>query len=282
MGRRGIPVIDHHASEIILERHRSIDPYLRLPSSTIKDPTISWKSLGMLAYMLDLPPDWKFRHSHLAALRKGIGHGNGRDAVSSVVKELQTAGYLQIEIQRKQGKFHQQVWHVADRPIFKSGNGQDLKPKPASPDPVNPNPEMQDAENPTLHTMCKKHYSPLVESETVNKARKIQSGVGVSGKHVFIVDPATNIHYEQGNLPDAQALALIKQFPAAQIRDAATRAQKQDDRGRAFPSATLRELKKYSGSLSHDAPAWATMESNPPNVVIVGECLEAEFTEDDE
>jgi hypothetical protein len=238
----------------------------------------------MLVYMLDLPSDWTFRLEHLSQLRKSVGHGNGRDAVSAVVKELQDAGYLRIEIQRKSGRFHTPVWHVADRPIFRSRDKRGPEPGPDFPDAVKPAPEIQGAENPSLHTTDRKHYSSLLESGGGKSTRRSSagSGVGRKQKHLFLRDPTTNIHYEQGNLPDTQALALIKRFSSEQIQQAVERAQRQDDRGRAFPSATLRQLNKVSRGSSEGAPAWATMDKNPPVVAAAGEYIEAEFTEEEE
>ncbi len=277
-------MIEKDESEIILETHRSVDPFLRLPSSTIQDRSIGWRGLGMLTYMLDLPTDWKFRLNHLAALRKNVGHGNGRDAVSAVVKELQDAGYLRIETQRRSGRFYEQVWHVADRPIFKLSDEQGSAPQTDSPGAAKSKPEMQDAENPSLHTRCKKHYSSALESGGDRKAKRSSAGFGVEGKkkHLFIVDPATNIHFEQGNLPDSQALALIREFPTRQIKEAVVCAQRLDNRGRAFPSATLRALRKMSGCSSGEAPAWATMGENSLTSASAGGCFEGEFTEERE
>lgn len=272
-------------SEVILETYRSVDPYLRLPSSTIKDCSIGWRGLGMLTYMLDLPADWRFRLNHLAALRKNVGHGNGRDAVSAVVKELQDAGYLRIEIQRKNGQFNAQVWHVADRPIFKSTDEQGSEPITDFPDAVKPAQAIQDADNPPLHTKYKTHYSSPLESGGGKSTQRSGGGSGAERKkkHVFLLDPTTKIHFEQGNLPDAQALALIREFPTAQIEDAVVRAQRLDDRGRAFPSATLRALRKMSGCSLDAAPAWATMGKNSlTSASVRGGCFEGEFMEEHE
>lgn len=284
MEKTGVVMIEKSESEIILETHRSVDPFLRLPSSTIKDRSIGWRGLGMLVYMLDLPADWKFRLNHLAGTRKRVGHGNGRDAVSAVLKELQEAGYLLIEIQRKNGRFDAQVWHVADRPIFKSNDEQGSGPETDSPGPAKSKAEIPDGEKPTLHTRYKKHYSSPLESGVERKIRRSSAGFGAEGKkkHVFLLDPATNIHFEQGNLPDAQALALIGEFPTAQIEEAVVRAQRLDDRGRAFPSATLRALRKMSGCSSGEAPAWATMDQDSLKSGSGGVCFEGEFMEEKE
>lgn len=66
----------HQDPEIRIEKNRSPDPFLRMPSETVKDPRLGWRALGILAYMLDLPDDWVFRLSHLSRRREG--HGNGR------------------------------------------------------------------------------------------------------------------------------------------------------------------------------------------------------------
>lgn len=108
---------DQQDQEIGLNIHRGIDPYLRMPSATINDRGLGWRALGILTFMLNLPPNWKFRLSNLSKRR--AGHGNGRSGISAGMKELVAAGYLKIEMDRLRGRSIGAVWHVADHPKFK-------------------------------------------------------------------------------------------------------------------------------------------------------------------
>lgn len=106
---------------ITIVRHFSDDPYVRLPRDTAQDSHIGWRALGMLTYMLSLPPDWIFYLSHLAGRREG--HGNGRAAATAALKELQELGYLKIERARLAGRITGTVWHLSDLPIFQQNPG---------------------------------------------------------------------------------------------------------------------------------------------------------------
>ncbi|MFH1819346.1 MAG: hypothetical protein ABIK08_19680 [Pseudomonadota bacterium] len=103
--------------EIEIRAHRAVDPYLRVLSTTVRDESIGWRALGILAYMLNMSAGWKFRLSHLGS-RRG-GHGNGRAGTSAALKELGAAGYLKIERVREAGRIARTIWHIADRPIFR-------------------------------------------------------------------------------------------------------------------------------------------------------------------
>lgn len=84
---------------------------------------------------------------HLA--KKGIAkgkHGCGRDAVRSIVQELQLEGYLQIHKEREKGRFLRTVWFLSEEPSRNEANS----PQADFPLTVNPPREKSVVENPPL------------------------------------------------------------------------------------------------------------------------------------
>lgn len=63
--------------------------YTRITNATLQDPTISRQAKGLLVEMLSYPDEWQFYQSHLTACSV-----DGKDKLSSALKELEHAGYL--------------------------------------------------------------------------------------------------------------------------------------------------------------------------------------------
>jgi hypothetical protein len=92
---------------------KRVRPYTKLYSSTIRDQRISYRALGVLLMLLDLPEDWTVRAENLAA-----GEGReGRDAVGTALRELAAAGYYRVERRRlRSGRFMMGT-AVSDEPV---------------------------------------------------------------------------------------------------------------------------------------------------------------------
>lgn len=255
---------------IEIKKYRSIDPYLRVPSSTVKDESIGWRALGILLYMLDLPEDWVFRLSHLSKRREG--HGNGRSATSAALRELAAAGYLKIERIRLRGRLDGTRWHIAEHTIFK-------KPQEGSQSPPHSDfliAEKPPSENRTLHRTDIKHdKSPTQRAAPKKNAPSSLCGVGVDQRQTkpdsnrtalpsssvvagrgYVVTPEF-ITYQVGNQRDMDNLVRIATYPSVLIVAAKKRAAARDDKGRAFASRVMRELLTPAGS-QKPPPAWAT------------------------
>lgn len=98
-----------------IKRHPSRQSYTVTPNAAINDARLSWKALGLLVYMLSLPDDWLFNHSHLGSKRGK--HGSMRRASASAISELRSAGYVHITAHREGGRFKEWVWYVSDFPV---------------------------------------------------------------------------------------------------------------------------------------------------------------------
>lgn len=60
-----------------------------ISDDTIRDPRLSYRATGVLAYLLSLPDQ-----TEISGLRLAQSKPEGRDAVFAALKELETAGYL--------------------------------------------------------------------------------------------------------------------------------------------------------------------------------------------
>lgn len=77
--------------------------YAIIATSVFNDTRLSWRSLGILCYLLSKPDDWSVNYRHLAAHRT-----EGETAVRTAMKELREAGYLvQRRVKGEDGKI---VW----------------------------------------------------------------------------------------------------------------------------------------------------------------------------
>lgn len=63
--------------------------FVRLDSRAVNDPSLSYRSLGVLTWLLEKPDDWTVRAESIAAAKK-----EGRDAIRTALRELEAAGYL--------------------------------------------------------------------------------------------------------------------------------------------------------------------------------------------
>lgn len=63
--------------------------YVVLNNTGLRDPQLSWKAKGLLAYMLSMPDDWQFYDEELEKHAR-----DGRDSLKSAIKELRLSGYF--------------------------------------------------------------------------------------------------------------------------------------------------------------------------------------------
>ncbi|MFE4575746.1 hypothetical protein [Streptomyces chartreusis] len=77
-------------------RHNRRPRYVPIDSRTVRDTTISFRALGLLAYLLDQREGWQVRSDQLS---KGEGR-EGRGAVRTALRELAEHGYYRLERRR--------------------------------------------------------------------------------------------------------------------------------------------------------------------------------------
>lgn len=89
-----------------------------LPNAMLEDRTLSWRARGILAYLLSRPPFWETNSETLAALGK-----EGREAVRTALRELQTARYLHRPRQQGSDGRWATDWLIADHPFDPTDDG---------------------------------------------------------------------------------------------------------------------------------------------------------------
>lgn len=75
----------------MIVRINKTSDYTVMSNYHLKDKNLSLKAKGLLSMILSLPDDWKFSIAGLASISK-----EGKTAIESSIKELQTNGYLVI------------------------------------------------------------------------------------------------------------------------------------------------------------------------------------------
>ncbi|MGC4886735.1 hypothetical protein [Micromonospora sp. DT227] len=82
-------------------RKRRKDPFVQIDSRTVEDHRISFRALGILAFLLNKPDGWDVRSTQIASHGKvGEDHDSEREgeaAVRTALRELAAAGYYRLE-----------------------------------------------------------------------------------------------------------------------------------------------------------------------------------------
>jgi hypothetical protein len=105
--------------------------FTMIGNDALRDESLSWDTLGLLAYMLSHTGTWQFRSHSM----KRAGKGNGRDAVRRMMRELQAAGYLEYRKERGAAGRISTVIVVHYPPLPEAD-----RPGPDNPAPVRPGP----------------------------------------------------------------------------------------------------------------------------------------------
>jgi hypothetical protein len=97
-----------------------------IPNDLLEDPSLDWKDLGLLVYLLSKPDNWEISVEHLKKQRK-----MGRDAIYKCLDAIIDAGYARREKQRD-GTID---WFIFDDKLTgESMTNPDIKPNPEKPE----------------------------------------------------------------------------------------------------------------------------------------------------
>ena len=122
-----------------IERTRD---YTVMSNHHLRNGKLSLKAKGLLSMMLSLPEDWNYTTRGLAAICK-----EGVDAISSALRELETAGYIvRHQLRDRQGRISDTEYVIYEQPQPK--NPDTPQPDTASPDTGNPDMDKPDTEKP--------------------------------------------------------------------------------------------------------------------------------------
>lgn len=93
-------------------RKRRTHLFVQVPSTTIRDKSLSFRARGLLAYLLDMPDGWDVRSEMLA--REGK---EGRDAIRSALRELAEHGYYRLERRQTRGGTWAMGTAISETPV---------------------------------------------------------------------------------------------------------------------------------------------------------------------
>lgn len=112
-----------------IHRLKKEKDFLIIDNSVLRDPTLSLKAKGLLAYMLSRPDDWVFSVKGLANASK-----DGIDSVRAAITELEKRGHLVRTRVRSHGRYQEVVYDIYERPIPVQEIPTQVKTKKAVPD----------------------------------------------------------------------------------------------------------------------------------------------------
>lgn len=90
---------------------KRVNPFVQIDKNILSDKQLSWKAKGILVYLLSKPDDWV---TYLTDIENQST--DGRDSVSSGVKELLAVGYLERKQVREKGRFKGWEYSVYECP----------------------------------------------------------------------------------------------------------------------------------------------------------------------
>lgn len=126
-----------------------------LPNRALRDPYLSYRARGVLAYVLSMPDNWRTNATTLA--RQGL---EGRDALRTAINELIAAGYARrVKARNEDGTYATEL-HFHDAPRYVNILGK-ISGKPTEPTPEKPTTDNQASKEELLLNTDKKSESVL-------------------------------------------------------------------------------------------------------------------------
>jgi len=133
-------------------------PFVQIDKSALQDDRLSWKSKGLLAYLLSLPDDWQIYINELKNHSR-----DGRDSTRTAMNELIKFGYIHRNFsERQSGQFTGYDYFVSEKPMSE-------QPKTENPKTVNPTLLIKNKNNKenTNNTINKKTIKRNSDSDSV-------------------------------------------------------------------------------------------------------------------
>ena len=116
--------------------------YTVMANYHLRDKSLSLKAKGLLSLMLSLPADWDYTTKGLACICK-----DGVDSISSTVRELEKAGYVQRRRLRNElGHLTEVEYTILEKPLRQDDKTAPEREKPVLDFPEQAAPEQEEPE----------------------------------------------------------------------------------------------------------------------------------------
>lgn len=148
------------------------NPYFQMNKSSVNNPELSFKAVGIHAYLMSKPNNWEANEADLIK-----AHADGRDSVRAGIAELIKHGYMhRVRQTDERGVIVKWCLDTYESPELNPYfNPQSGNPEVGNPEVVNPivdYPEsgFPEVENPQLENPTHNKYRREIKNETTNKA----------------------------------------------------------------------------------------------------------------
>lgn len=153
--------------------------YTVMSNYHLRDNNLSYKAKGLLSFMLSLPEDWDYSLNGLVKISK-----ENRDAIRSILKELQDNHYLKIEKLRGNKGYFEYNYLIYEKPhIIDQEN-------------VDNNPYM---DSPNVEEQLQLNTNIINTKEQIDKDDKPISPFFVAEEHNILTLELINRKYIDGN-----------------------------------------------------------------------------------
>lgn len=152
-------------------RVKKNENYTVMSNFHLRDMRLSNKAIGLMCKMLSLPDSWDYTVNGLSAICK-----DGRDSISSQLKELEAAGYLRRAQTRAQGKFGDVEYILTEKPLTEN-------PLTGNPQEYNEGIRLDgasDAENPLTENPITENPTQLNTNVSTKEKKNISNKEGLS------------------------------------------------------------------------------------------------------
>ena len=158
-------------------RHNHEQEFTILPNSLIRNPELSLRDVGLLCYMLSLPPDWEFSINGLDAVIRQ----NGLSSVKTGLKALEKIGYLRrTQVRGADGRILYWQWTVSDVPMME------------------PEADFPQVENPQVENHLQtKNISNKVNTNKEKREQKAPTIPGLQDVKAYIQENGLSVNAEQ-------------------------------------------------------------------------------------
>ena len=107
-----MPILTKPGDIMAINRIKKERDFVILDIAMLRNPKLSLKAKGLLAFILSRPDDWVFTIRGLAHFCR-----DGPDSVRSAVKELEKEGYIVRRRKRKKGKYQEMEYDIYEKPM---------------------------------------------------------------------------------------------------------------------------------------------------------------------